>query len=251
MKLYFLTGLPTETDEDTLGIAELARRLRRDRPEAPHERRRSRCRSAASCPSRSRRSSGSGRTPSAELQPQGRTCCATSCAATGACSSSGTTPRPRVVEGIASRGDRRLGPVIEDVWRDGGTFQEWSRALRPRPVERRAWPPRPVDSTGTSTATAPRTRCCRGTTSRPACTRTSSGRTGATRSPRSASRTAAGRLATTAARAPATASSTSWPRPSPPAGGSQGTGQDLSRGGEVPVSCCPTAGDAPASAVDA
>ena len=24
MKLYFLTGLPTETDEDTLGIAELA-----------------------------------------------------------------------------------------------------------------------------------------------------------------------------------------------------------------------------------
>src|SRR5205085_9157299 len=26
VKLYFLTGLPTETDEDTLGIAELARR---------------------------------------------------------------------------------------------------------------------------------------------------------------------------------------------------------------------------------
>ena len=25
MKLYFLTGLPTETDEDTLGIVELAR----------------------------------------------------------------------------------------------------------------------------------------------------------------------------------------------------------------------------------
>ena len=25
MKLYFLTGLPTETDDDTLGIAELAR----------------------------------------------------------------------------------------------------------------------------------------------------------------------------------------------------------------------------------
>ncbi len=32
MKLYFLTGLPTETDEDTLGIAELARNVRRDRP---------------------------------------------------------------------------------------------------------------------------------------------------------------------------------------------------------------------------
>ena len=35
MKLYFLTGLPTETDDDTLGIAELAAQLRRDR-QAPH-----------------------------------------------------------------------------------------------------------------------------------------------------------------------------------------------------------------------
>ena len=30
------------------------------------------------------------------------------------------------MEGIASRGDRRTGAVIEQVWRAGGTFQEWS-----------------------------------------------------------------------------------------------------------------------------
>ena len=62
MKLYFLTGLPTETDEDTLGIAELARRcveLGRRHTRA----RRSRCPSGGSCRSRSRRSSGSDRTP--------------------------------------------------------------------------------------------------------------------------------------------------------------------------------------------
>ena len=35
-------------------------------------------------------------------------------------------PKATLVEGIMSRGDRRLGPVIEDVWRGGGTFQEWS-----------------------------------------------------------------------------------------------------------------------------
>ncbi|MGH9269349.1 MAG: TIGR03960 family B12-binding radical SAM protein, partial [Acidimicrobiales bacterium] len=35
-------------------------------------------------------------------------------------------PRATLAEGISSRGDRRLGPVIEDVWRAGGTFQEWS-----------------------------------------------------------------------------------------------------------------------------
>ena len=35
-------------------------------------------------------------------------------------------PSATFAEGIMSRGDRRIGRVIERVWRDGGTFQEWS-----------------------------------------------------------------------------------------------------------------------------
>jgi hypothetical protein len=35
-------------------------------------------------------------------------------------------PEATAVEGIASRGDRRVGAVIERVWRAGGTFQEWT-----------------------------------------------------------------------------------------------------------------------------
>ena len=35
-------------------------------------------------------------------------------------------PRATLVEGLLSRGDRRVGAVIEAVWRAGGTFQEWS-----------------------------------------------------------------------------------------------------------------------------
>ena len=35
-------------------------------------------------------------------------------------------PEASAAEGIASRGDRRIGAVIERVWRAGGTFQEWS-----------------------------------------------------------------------------------------------------------------------------
>ncbi len=35
-------------------------------------------------------------------------------------------PAASVAEGLASRGDRRMGAVIERVWRAGGTFQEWS-----------------------------------------------------------------------------------------------------------------------------
>jgi len=34
-------------------------------------------------------------------------------------------PRASLAEGIASRGDRRIGRVIEWVWRHGGVFQEW------------------------------------------------------------------------------------------------------------------------------
>ena len=125
MKLYFLTGLPTETDEDTLGIAELAATASR----------------SASGTTRQRVGHGVGRRLRAQavhpvpvVRPehergaaaQDLDCCATTCAAPRACSSSGTIPRPPLVEGIVSRGDRRLGAVIEDVWRNGGTFQEWT-----------------------------------------------------------------------------------------------------------------------------
>ena len=94
MKLYFLTGLPTETDEDTLGIAELARKCVEIGKKYHRGRVASRCRSAGSCPSRSRRSSGSGRTPSPSW-PARSTCCAMPSAATRACNSSGTTRRRR------------------------------------------------------------------------------------------------------------------------------------------------------------
>jgi hypothetical protein len=34
--------------------------------------------------------------------------------------------RPGIVEGLLARGDRRIGAVIEQVWRDGGRFDGWS-----------------------------------------------------------------------------------------------------------------------------
>ena len=39
-------------------------------------------------------------------------------------------PEATFAEGLASRGDRRIGRVIERVWRAGGTFQEWSEHFR-------------------------------------------------------------------------------------------------------------------------
>ncbi|MFC6153512.1 TIGR03960 family B12-binding radical SAM protein [Nocardioides yefusunii] len=34
--------------------------------------------------------------------------------------------KPGIVEGLLSRGDRRVGGIIEQVWRDGGRFDGWS-----------------------------------------------------------------------------------------------------------------------------
>ncbi|MBD4653025.1 B12-binding domain-containing radical SAM protein, partial [Xanthomonas citri pv. citri] len=34
--------------------------------------------------------------------------------------------RPGIIEGLLSRGDRRVGNVIEAVWRDGGVFDGWN-----------------------------------------------------------------------------------------------------------------------------
>jgi radical SAM family uncharacterized protein len=128
IKLYFLTGLPSETDEDTLGIHELARNCVEigrtytkgisvkasvggfvPKPFTPFQwfgqntvdelyRKIGLLRDAA------RRTKG--------LQLTWH------------------DPRATLVEGVASRGDRRLGPVIEQVWRRGGTFQEWSEHFR-------------------------------------------------------------------------------------------------------------------------
>ena len=63
MKLYFLTGLPTETDEDTLAIGELAPQLRGAGQAAHQEPVGDGVAGAGSCPSRSPPSSGSARTP--------------------------------------------------------------------------------------------------------------------------------------------------------------------------------------------
>jgi radical SAM family uncharacterized protein len=124
VKLYFLIGLPTETDEDVLGIAALASRCARigrahvrgatvvasvggfvPKPQTPFQ-------WAAQEPVASLRRKV------ALLQDALR-------------HERGVQlrwhdPRATLAEGIASRGDRRLGAVIEDVWRAGGTFQEWS-----------------------------------------------------------------------------------------------------------------------------
>jgi radical SAM superfamily enzyme YgiQ (UPF0313 family) len=128
VKLYFLIGLPTETDEDVLGIAELVRNCvaigRRHtrnvtvtasvggfvpKPQTPFQ--------------------WFGQATTGELHRRIRLLRDATRRDRGV-SLRWHDPEATLVEGIASRGDRRLGPVIEEVWRRGGTFQEWSEHFR-------------------------------------------------------------------------------------------------------------------------
>jgi radical SAM family uncharacterized protein len=127
MKLYFMIGLPTERDEDVVAIAELA----------------------AECVARGRRhhrgasvtASVGGFVPKANTPFQWHTMDSPEelrrkvamlrevARRTHGLEVRWHDPDATAAEGIVSRGDRRIGPVLERVWRDGGTFQEWSECF--------------------------------------------------------------------------------------------------------------------------
>jgi len=128
VKLYFLTGLPTETDEDTLGILEMARRCV-DVGRAHQQN-----------PSVTISVGGFVPKPFTPFQWFGQNTERELWRKVGLLRDE-LKRRPKsyrgvqlkwhdarasVIEGLMSRGDRRLGAVIEDVWRSGGVFQEWS-----------------------------------------------------------------------------------------------------------------------------
>jgi radical SAM family uncharacterized protein len=124
MKLYFLTGLPTETDEDTLGIAELARNCAE--LGRKHNRNASVTVSVGGfVPKPFTPFQWFGQNTVSELQRK-IFLLRDETRKTKGVQMKWHDPKATLVEGIVSRGDRRIGPVIEDVWRAGGTFQEWS-----------------------------------------------------------------------------------------------------------------------------
>ena len=134
VKLYFLTGLPTEMDDDTLGIAELARNVvdigRKYNKQAS-------CTVSVGgfVPKPHTPFQWFGQNGADELQRK-ISLLRGELRGTKA-QLKWHDPGATFAEGIASRGDRRIGRVIERVWRAGGTFQEWSEHFAIDRVARR------------------------------------------------------------------------------------------------------------------
>ena len=180
VKLYFMCGLPTETDEDVLQIADLAQEGHRDRPRGRPARRDIRCTvsiggfvpkphtpvpvGGAARPRDDRRAAApSCATRSASDRQYGK--------AIGFRYHDG---KPGIVEGLLSRGDRRVGAVIRGglartaAGSTAGASTSPSTAGWPPPT--RALADEPVDVDWYTTRERESTRCCPGTTSTPAST---------------------------------------------------------------------------------
>ena len=124
VKLYFLTGLPTETDEDTLGIAELARncvQIGRGYTNNPSVT----VSVGGFVPKPFTPFQWFGQNTTEELQRKINLLRDATRKMHGV-QVKWHDSKATLVEGLMSRGDRRLADVIETVWRSGGTFQEWN-----------------------------------------------------------------------------------------------------------------------------
>ncbi len=129
VKLYFMCGLPTETDEDVVQIADLAKKVI-DTGRRASGRRDIRCTVSIGgfvpkphTPFQWAGQLGADETDArlAKLRDAVRGD-RRYASAIGFRYHDG---KPGIVEGLLSRGDRRVGRVIEHVWRAGGRFDGW------------------------------------------------------------------------------------------------------------------------------
>jgi radical SAM family uncharacterized protein len=130
VKLYFMCGLPTETDEDVLAIADLAREvIRKGREVSGHNDIRCTVSIGGFVPKP--------HTPfqwAAQLDHETtderlrklRDVVRADKKFARAIGFRYHDGKPGTIEGLLSRGDRRVGAVIERVWREGGRFDGWS-----------------------------------------------------------------------------------------------------------------------------
>lgn len=130
VKLYFMCGLPTETDEDVLEIADLARDVIRTGREVSG-RRDIRCTVSIGGfipkPHTPFQWAGQlGWRATDERLAKLRSVIRQDREVGRAIGFRYHDGRPGIIEGLLARGDRRVGRVIEEAWRSGARFDGWS-----------------------------------------------------------------------------------------------------------------------------
>jgi radical SAM family uncharacterized protein len=127
VKLYFMLGLPTETDEDVLGIAELTNRvLHCWRQYSSNKNRGVRITVSTSCfvPKPHSPFQWEGQISGEEYLRRVKLLRENMTAKN--VTYNWHDPETGYIEAVLSRGDRRVGAVLEQVWRSGGHLDAWS-----------------------------------------------------------------------------------------------------------------------------
>lgn len=128
VKLYFMLGLPTETDDDVRGIADLAERICDFYYENPNRRKGRNIQISISCATFVPKPF----TPF-EFEPQAteeeikhkQSVLLSAIRSKKRINVSWSKYRVSVMEAVLARGDRRLGGVIYDAWQNGCKFDSW------------------------------------------------------------------------------------------------------------------------------
>ncbi len=125
VKLYFMMGLPTETDEDIIGIAKLAKKVV-DLYSEIKGRRGVKVTISVACfvPKPYTPFQWFGQLPIAEFERRQRLLKEN--ITDRAITFNYHDARLSVIEGVFARGDRRLGSVLYQAWQDGAKFDGWS-----------------------------------------------------------------------------------------------------------------------------
>ena len=127
VKLYFMLGLPTETDEDVLGIAELARKvLQVWRDVTPNRRRGCRITVSTACFVPKPHTAFQWEPQVEREEYLRRVKLLRDNMREKSITYHWHDPETSFLEAVFSRGDRRLTDAIEAAWRDGAKFDSWS-----------------------------------------------------------------------------------------------------------------------------
>ena len=126
VKLYFMMGLPTETDEDIIGIADLAQKvvnLFYDTPDRPKGKLQVSISTATFVPKPFTPFEFEPQTEKAEIIRRQQVLRAA--IKSKKIKASMHISDVSQMEAVLARGDRRLGAVLYDVWKDGGHLDAW------------------------------------------------------------------------------------------------------------------------------
>ncbi len=128
IKLYFMVGLPTESMSDVEGIVDWAAQVKQIGRQIVGNRARVRVSTSNHVPKAHAPFQWARQETPAELEPKHQLL--KQMTRQARLDLSWNDPQESILEGVLSRGDRRLAPVIETAWRNGARFDAWSEHFR-------------------------------------------------------------------------------------------------------------------------